>query len=418
MLVWGTVRQMPDNVRVHANELSKYFGLAVSIESLSRPSSKTTRYINVTLTDPETNKPVFQCRSVDVSWKNTTGDQEAQGKALVLSVTGSEVIADQADNLHSLLNRILTCRTGTPPFNILLNVGDLVLRAETGSQSFANVDGRMDVLPGGIQMEFNFRLSGVESGDLARLRIGRNRQTIPPSTGFELYTGDNALPLSSLAFGFRRLKWLGLDCRFSGYIWSSEGENGHEGEVTGRLLGLELDHLVTEWFPHKLSGKCQLTIHRARFADGRLESASGSLHAGPGQVSSSLLDSIASRLKITLGNALNMPASLVGYKELAFNFKLGEHGLQLQGQCTTGAPGVIMAGDTGAILGNSLEMRQPISSFLDALDPTGIAQHSATEKTAWLARCLPLNSGSPMTTVAYPRPREEVPEVGRRTEWP
>ena len=56
--------------------------------------------------------------------------------------------------------------------------------------------------------DFHFRLAD-EKGEGVMLRIGRNRQTEPATTGFSLQTGETPLPCSALAAVFPLLRPLG-----------------------------------------------------------------------------------------------------------------------------------------------------------------------------------------------------------------
>jgi len=159
----------------------------------------------------------------------------------------------------------------------------------------------METLPGGTRAEINFRLAGVATPEPIRIRVVRDRQASPPTSGFELDTGGGELSCNVLAMGLSELKPLGPRCRFRGRIWANETPEGWTGEVTGQLVELNLGNLVTDHFSHRLSGVGEATIPLARFRRGRLEEGSARIEVGPGTIDRALLAAAMGRLGLVQG---------------------------------------------------------------------------------------------------------------------
>ena len=95
------------------------------------------------------------------------------------------------------------------------------------AQTLTEVRGAIESLPGGTRAQLQFRLAGIKMSDPAKICIVRDRQSSPPASGFELYTGGGdelctdggEIPCSLLAMGLAELKPLGGRSRFHGYIW-------------------------------------------------------------------------------------------------------------------------------------------------------------------------------------------------------
>ena len=191
-----------------------------------------------------------------------------------------------------------------------------------------------------------------------------------------------------MAPGLAGLEQLGSRSRFRGSIWSTETPQGHRCEVIGEFTDVDLDGLVTDHFTHRLSGPANVTLQVARFQQGRLVEAAGTLQAGPGRIGRSLLDAAATRLKLAPGT-LPEPGDPIPYDRLACEFFVDSDGLWLRGQGSGDSSGAILTGRYGPLLGNPASQPQPVVALLGMLVPGSEVQVPATRQTAWLMRHLP-----------------------------
>jgi hypothetical protein len=421
---WCLGRNLPGCAQVEAGLLGGRLGLAGKLGGLKylRPGARL--YENLAISDPETGKPIFRCRLLEMAWQRS-GNQRGQCRP-VMHVTAwqPEVEAAALPRIWLSLQRALDGSSGPLDADLRFAATELTLCAAAGSQTLTDLDGLLETLPGGTHAQLHFRLVGANTPEPACIRLSRNRQVSPPAGGFELYTGDGELPCSLLAMGLDELAPLGPRCRFRGYIWANETTDGWEGEVTGQLAELDLGALVTNHFPHRLSGIGQATIQRARFRRGRLEEGGGVLVAGPGTIDRSLLAAAESRLELVAGNDLSLSplrdgqadGEPVRYQQLALSIAVDARGLWLRGRCTTGGPGTILSDGRKRLLGEPPQGPRPIAALVQTLVPQNAVQVPASRQTDWLLRHLPVPDVAPLPgdDAQPPTARLRLPETQRR----
>ena len=435
---WCARRHLPGVAAAEAKRLERELGLDVSLAGLRYLRPGRVLYEGLELRDPETGRPLLRCRALEADWQRST-DREGRPRAsLVLIASQPEIEATAADPemgarqvgapLGELLDRMLRCPTilrmvpGGSQTDVRLAAGQLTLRAAGGSQTFSGLQGSIESFAGGTQAEASFRLAGIDTPQPIRIRIVRNRQITPPATGFELDTGGGAVPCGLLAIGLPLLERLGPRSRLRGYIWANQTGDGRraptghrsagvvaeaklwsrwsadwEGEFAGQVSDVDLDELVTGHFPHKLGGTAQVTIQSARFRRQRLEEATGTLVAGPGVISRSLIDAAVEQLGLVRGVEPQTPGELVPYEQLAAGFLIDARGLQLQGGCSPSGhrseglvAGAILADRQGRLLGEPVVQPQPVVALVRTLVPASQHQVPATRQTDWLIGHLPV----------------------------
>ena len=388
---WCVAWHLPGHVSAEARRLTRQLGLDVTLEGLRHLRPGVVLYEGLELADPETGRSVLRCRLLEAR-RTKTADQQGQPQtSLVLIASQPEIDSAGLDRLGRMLQR----QTGRPEVDVRLAAAEATLLADENSQTLTDLQGGVESLPDGTQAQVSFRLAGIEMLEPIRIRIARNRQTMPPTTAFELDTGGGAVPCSVLAAGLPILEPLGSRSRFRGYIWANQTSDDRtsgrwNGEVTGQLLDVDLGNLVTDRFPHKLSGTGQVTIQSARFRRGRLEDASGTLAAGPGVISRSLMDAAVGRLYLIQGDEPQASGELVPYEQLALAFAIDSQGLRLQGRCSAGGTDAILVDRRSRLLGAPLLQPQPVVALLQALVPASEVQVPATRQTDWLMRHLPV----------------------------
>jgi hypothetical protein len=434
---WCLSRNLPGCVQTEADQLGRQLGLDVKLGGVKYLRPGATLYEDLEASDPETGKTVFRCRLLEVARQWSTNEQGQRRATVVMTVSQPEVEATALDRIWQCLQRTLEGFSGRLDADLRLSAAELTLCAARNSQTLTDVEGLMETLPGGTHAQLHFRLVGADTPEPARIRLVRNRQVSPPASGFELYTGGGELPCSVLAMGVSELRPLGPRCRFRGYIWANETPDGWEGEVTGQLMELDLGSLITDHFPHRLSGIGEATIQRARLRHGRLEEGSGILVAGPGTIDRSLLAAAVDRLGLVAGTGLSprplgegqgegtgmSPRPLgegrgegerIRYEQLAMAITLDAQGLRLRGRCTTAEPGTILSDGRSRLLGEPLQGPQPVSALVQTLVPQSIVQVPASRQTDWLLRHLPVPDVAPLSGAEPPTARLRLPETWRR----
>jgi hypothetical protein len=253
----------------------------------------------------------------------------------------------------------------------------------------------------------------LESKTPMTFRLHRNRQTMPPSSGFQLDTGNNECPCHLLALAIGEFDGLGAQSRFRGrleahQVFQPGSAAGWEGKLTGRILHIELDDLISGRFPHKLSGLADLSIEEARFGNGRLEKAKGLLTAGPGVVSRSLLEASMQYLELVPGVDLGPLAEQVRYQQLAAAISLDETGLRVEGRCTSNEPGTLLVDEQRSVLRNPKAQPQPAAGLAAALAPADAYRVPLAGPAQDLSQRLPLPTPQKSSTADRRPPRAHL----------
>ena len=365
-----------------ASRLSEVLGVDVAIERLESVGGDGVLLHGLRLRDPETARLLVTVRLLEV--------RETEG-TLKLLASQPEVEASALGRLWELLrDRLLRDRDADHRVAAFA-AQELTLRGAEQSQTFTEVRGTLEPSDSGPQLSLEFRLAGAEMTEPAQFRVVRNRQLSPPATGWALRTGNAALPCSLMIEQLPFLARLGPECRFQGSIWASRTVDGWEGDISGRLVDLDLYNLVSESFPHKLTGSAELLLTVARIQRGRLIEASGELRSNHGVISQSLLLAIRDELHLTLNmDALPVDEQRVLYRDLAVAFRLDQGGLSMAAVRESKSPGVLLEGDAGWLVAESAETTIPVVALVRALVPDSRLLVPASRQTEPLLHVLPI----------------------------
>ncbi len=409
---WCANRHAPGHVEAAASSLSKQIGLNVKLGGLQYLRPGVVLYEQVEAVDPETGKTVFRCRLMEVADTTQIDPQGQRRPVMAITASQSEVETASLDRIRQCLARAMEGFSGPMETDVQLSASELTLRAAQNSQTLADVNGSMEEVAGGMQAQLFFRLAGVQTPDPARIRMVRNRQVSPPASGYELDTGSGELPCSVLALGLRELKSLGSRCRFHGYLAANETTDGWQGEIVGQLADVDLGGLVTDHFPHKLTGRGEVTIQSARFYRGRLEEGSVIVAAGPGTIDRTLAASAVDRLGLVPVESFPDGDS-VPYEQLAFSATLDAQGLRLQGRCTGVEPGTVLSQGSRRLIGEAPQQMASAAALVQTLAPQNTIQVPASRQTDWLLRHLPMPEVMASDAVA-PKARARVRDTWQR----
>jgi hypothetical protein len=274
-----------------------------------------------------------------------------------------------------------------------LVAGEATVHGSRRSQTFRDVRCLLQSSSTGRQLSLDFRLASGGTGEPVRFRAFRDRQTSPPATRWELDTAAAALPCAAAPADLEIFSRLGDECRFQGAAWAALGADGWSGELAGRFRGVDLDRLITDHFPHKLSGSAEVVLERAKFAGGRLTAAAGSLVCQGGVVSRSLLTAAAECMHLAGGDRVMQSGErLWRYRQLALAFRVDAHGLAVTGLCPGPTPGGILTDAQGLLLADSPEQVVPTLALVRTFAPQNEIQVPASKETEALLRALPLPS--------------------------
>ena len=367
--------------------MSRQLGLDVTVATVSHPEPNLTWLESVEFHDPETGRPLLTTSRLELArqqdgWVVFVADARAPRTQLARLVEIAHPTlwrrAGQAAPVWQLVVGAFHLTSDDSPFTLL----DVQVTGQGGDEASTNP-----------QLQVEFRVAGVDMSQPARLTVTRNRQTDPPTSAWAFQTGPQALPAPLLALACPPLAQLGDQAQVAGQCVMRETPQGWNGEAQGRLTQIELDRLVTDRFPHKLSGVADLVLSRVVWEQGRLVDVSGTLTSGGGAVSQSLLTAASDENSLQWELAPRVAESrqtLWKYRELAVGFQLNHQGIQIAGQCSGPANGAIFADAHGPL---ATEGPQPWLSAVAAvrfLAPQSEIQVPASVATESLLRHLPL----------------------------
>ncbi len=385
---WCVGRHLPGQAEAEAQSLSWRLSLIVRLHDVKHLRPGTVLYEGVELADPESGQVLLRSPQLKVTsapWSQRHGNRPR----LAMVAWQPEIDAAGLDRLWQALQRLLEGNPGRLEADWQFAAANVTLRA-AAAQTFTEVAGSLDTLPGGVAAQVQFRLAGSNAAEPLRIRAVRDRQAAPPATELDLDTAGGELPCGVLAMALGECKAIGTRCRFRGSLWAKETAEGWEGEVAGQLSDLDLDRLVTDHFPHRLSGNGNLAIRSLRFRGGRVEQASLMLSAGPGTIDRSLIEAACQRCQLVATTELAHAPEQVPYQQLAFLLTMDGDGATLQGCCQPAEPGTILADAHGRMLGEPWRQPQPIVDLVQMLAPENQLQVPASRQTDWLLRHLPV----------------------------
>ena len=386
---WCMWRHRPGRAAAAAEGLSRQLGLTVSIQAVRDLRPGVVRYDGVRLVHPETGRTLLSADSVETAWVADNDSLKQPVEALKVNLSGAELGADSLDELQRLGQRVMEGRAGCRDPQVRLTPCELSLHAGQRVQKFSEVQAWVDSVAEGVQTVIDFRLADVVMPKPARVRILRRRTTSPPTAGFEFFSGDAPIACELLLPGLPQLARLGRQCKFQGWVGGDQFSGSWRGKIVGQFSDVDLECLLADYSPQRLSGSGQLLISDSQFRDGRLESANGELRAGPGTISQSLWTAAAERLGLAHG--ARPAADPARYERLALAFIVNEQGITLGGLCPAGdAARAILVDHSAAMLGEPAAKKIPTIALVQMLVPPGDLQVPANRSCEQILRWLPI----------------------------
>lgn len=360
--------------------LSQRLGLKVQVETVAYPTIHLARLGKVRLSDPETGEEFARIRSMELSWTDDCWTVELSQPEIHL-----RRLPAVWKELHERLFR------QTEGKRCEVAAGELTLHGEGTAQTLTEWQAIWE--PGEQQSQLISRgiLAGSTSRTPITLTIARDRTQPIPRTSWRLDTAGTPLPCLPAAGDLPFLATLGPDCKFNGQMQVALTERGWQGELRGTLQPVDLDQLVTENLPHKLSGQAIVALEQCEFAEGRIHLLRGTVLSSGGYVGRSLLAAAAANLAMQEEGV--RPASTQGqvyYKTMSFGFLLRPEGLTLTGQADRLQHGVMITTATSPILLEPAERQLGVNRLLHTLTTGGDEHALASPAVESVRRVLPL----------------------------
>jgi len=382
MLGYSASRNLPSHTRRCESELGELLGLRVTLAEVRYPRPGATLYEGLELANPETGNCVLRCPWLEI---------ESIDNRVVLSATQPEIEMTGLGMVWDLLMRRLRHELATDG-EVRLTPCQVTLRASRGSQTYEVTQALLESVDQGEAIEIRFRTAGSDESEPVSFRVVRDRSEPTPFTRLELYTFGGELPVSIFTPLADVESWVGEAARFSGSLSVNQSAAGWGADVTGHLLGVDLQTLIGDHFPHQLAGEADIEIIRALIHHGRLAEAAGSFSTGPGTIGTSLLDAAVESLEFEPGKFNRTRKNALAFEEMALRFRIDAGGLGLAGACHTGPRGGVVVGSKGRVLLASPPegSMPPVISVVRMLVPQSAVQVPATRETAGLLQVLPI----------------------------
>lgn len=397
LLAYALRLQLPGYRAAVASELGQAVGVVVSLDDLLHPRQGQTRLSNVRLCDPETGAEIASIRELEIA---DTDDR------IVIHAAQPKL---DARHFHFIFERFedRLLRSGAAARRIELHAADLTITSpDTEAQTLRNVLLTVSREKDTTAAELRYLVAGVAMHEAASLRLTRTTpKHRPATTQLAWHTGGASLPVAPWVTRFPWLANAGKNCHFRGELQASQTPAGWRGEVGGEFNRIDLDLLVSEQFPHKLSGEARAIVESLRFDDGRVTSARGRFEAGPGVIGQSLVTAAMEQFSLRSNGAAateDKADALRRYNRLALHFALDENQLTLRGECVAAPEG------TALVIGEQRyataidKVVSPLA-LVRTLSPSSEHQVPATAATRSLVRVLPLPKETSQAETTTPR---------------
>ncbi len=368
--------------------LANRLGLEVHLQSIEWQDVDNLVVRGIELRDPESHQWLARARSARV----THGES-----GIVVELGQPELDFRRLPRLVEVLYEHLLLRSDHVTNVCQIRAPCVVLPGNQAVQTVLDAQFTLEAGAGGSEAFLEFRPVGAVEGYQLRLRVVRNRQLDPPATGWELHTGAAGLPCSLVTAWLPQLEHCGTDCTFQGSVWTEQASGAWNAEAAGVLGQLDLDALVSDHFPHKLSGLAELSLKRLLIRQNQVAVATGELHSLGGVVSLSLLDAVQQHLGMRQ-HPRPGDANRLTYNELSLQFAINGQILAiapLQEVDRATAVAAILSDSRGPLLSVYQPVELPPLALVQALAPQAELQVPATRETASLLRLLPLPELAP-----------------------
>jgi len=371
-------------------ELTSQLGLVVEIDRTSG-SLDALHLDGMRIRDPETSAIIFQAAAVESIHSESGWRIEAFQPQL------------DATHLRRLIPRLhdrLLCGPAEQLPPIAFVTRNLILATDQQQHSVAQFSARLGVHDVGREFVAELHLPTTDAEPI-RLTVARNQQANAPSTHWQLATGSQHLPLAALTEILPEVARLGHECQFAGTISGGKTDSGWSGELAGSLTNVDFDALVTEHFPHQLSGIGTVRIERAVVAGGRIEEFRGNIEIASGSISGSLLAAAEEHLQFEpAGDPQANEFSGIPFERLAIEVQLDGRMFRIRGLAGMGNDGTVLRNQTGPLLMTRPGHAVPAVNLLRALLPDNQFQVPATRQTDVLVGLLPVPDAVPTRTAA------------------
>jgi hypothetical protein len=400
-LVWhARSHQTPPSAEAWPGTIELLLGSAALVERVENQGPGHATLVGVTLVDPTTSAPRARLSQLTVRQGATAWELSTD-----LLILHAEHLATAAEACLVLPHATGTGRIPSPgdwtltADRVLLQAGPL---QQTFQQAVISVSRKTTGRPEAKLTVAAYAADQRPDGRPLSLEWVQTLSEAGVRSAGQFTTGAASVACRAAATLWPPVARLGTACEFRGeWSWSHVGQD-RQVALRGELVDVDLDALISEQFPHRLSGKARVQIDEAVVQQGRLSELRGTIEAEGGVLSASLLAAAAEHLQLAAPRNLleSPPTAAIGFQRLQAAFALDGSRLTLQGNADGHSPGVILAGRDDALLTASANHGVAAVALVRMLVPAADYQVPATRQTAMLVRLLPVPEASPSVGLA------------------
>jgi len=375
-------------------ELSQRIGLRVEIAKCEFPAPATVRLSGVKLSEPETGTKVATIHVV--TWVNTD-------EKVAVRLSQPELQSAMLPFAWRVIHDRFLCQPELTTVPIRLAADDLTIHSSSGAVTMRDVDTWLRPVDDGI--EAMIQCVPAERTDAAAVHVSvvRSRKGVLPATDWTLSTGDIQLHCSGLADYLPALRQLGPEATFLGTMkWRIEGQQWSLDLGSSQFSDVDLAEL-TRGTAHRLTGDATIRLERCQVEPGRELDVSGTMNAGSGFVSRSLLASLAKELRFEINPEIDASARDLAYETMAVRFDFFGSGMTLEGICGKQRGlerlphGIVLVGQGRGMLASG-QKTQSWVGLARSLWPQRTELLAVSPQTTWLFGVLPAPPSSDMDT--------------------
>ncbi len=404
------------NYRRHEweRELSRRIGLSVEIESLEHPAPATVRLGGVRLLEPETQREVARVHTV--TWV-TTADKSA------LRLSQPELQSAMLPYTWRMIHERFLCQPDLTDLPMRMAADDLTIHSSTGPLTLRDVDAWLRPAPGRVEATFQGVPASRDDQSAFHISVVRNRNSKGPTTDWTMKSGDLPLACSALADYLPVLKALGPEATFQGMMKWQVDDRGWAIDLGGSRFDFVDLGTAMQDVPHRLTGLATIKLDRCQFEPGTSLDLSGTLTAGAGFVSQSLMQSLADQLSFQVAPMIPGDQRDWPYETLALRFDLFGSQMTLAGICHQQRgceqlpEGIVFAGGRRGLAACATTTRSWVGLMM-AIWPDQAERLPISTQNAWLLPLLPAPPPTLSVEDADSPPRPRITDARGRQDGP
>lgn len=413
VVAWSVVVRLDWYRQAHERAIAARSGWTARLDEASTPRPNLLLYRGLKLADPNSGQLLAQLPFVEI---------DSSGAAVVVRLPYPAMVnGTRLDAFWKLAQELARSSDGAE--HVSFEARNLTVHLEDGDQSFTDLVGELDGSEGQALGKLSFcrAIAGNQAPEPCEVMLTRSQHAGTLVHSIELSTGSTPLPSSLIASIWPGALQLGKTSTFAGRISAIEQSGAWRTELRGELSRIDLDLLVSP-FPHKLSGLATARLDRVTIVGGRLENAAGSLSAGPGEISRSLVLSAQTHLHVRAADqVISGPGNSLPYLQLCAGFEVGPEGMTLRGAVPR-TKGALLVDEQFVLVEEAPVSFQPLVDLVRTLVPRSEVHVPATRETVMLTNALQMPSivreHGQEQPIARPLNVTARPTQGFRREWP